>query len=184
MNRLVRHRRYWNALAQATPDQRKRLVKYATPDQIDAAGEMAYNVLEGNVPLSKDTCQHLKKYKTQLRGMGNPRRRLGARKRWFQQGGGNAVQALVKGVVRGLKEGAKKGLEGKKEQLISGLKNTAEKKFKSGIDSVFSNVPKSNEDDDDAVEVTTTTTTQPSSRASKIERLQREIEQMELALKQ
>jgi len=116
--------------------------------------------------------------------MGNPRRRLGARKRWFQQGGGNAVQALVKGVVRGLKEGAKKGLEGKKEQLISGLKNTAEKKFKSGIDSVFSNVPKSNEDDDDAVEVTTTTTTQPSSRASKIERLQREIEQMELALKQ
>lgn len=178
MNRMERHHRYCNALAKANPEQRKRLIQYATPQQVDAVSEMAYNVLERNVPLEKRTLGRLKKFKSHIRGMGNPRLPLAVRRRWFQRGGGGAVQALVRGVAQGLKQGAKKGLEQQKGKLMQGLKEGAQKGIQRWLPT---NVSSTNDDDDNDPD---TVARRRSSVQTKIDQLQQDIEQMELALKQ
>ncbi|KXJ10018.1 hypothetical protein AC249_AIPGENE18665 [Exaiptasia diaphana] len=126
-------KRYWSALMKANPQQRQQLVRYATPDQVDAVSEMAYNVLRGTPPLAPEVMRRLRPYKKILRGMGNPRRSLTSRRRWIRQNGGSAVSALVKGVAQGLKQGVRKGVKEQKGRIVQGLKKGAQRSLKKGV---------------------------------------------------
>ena len=120
-------------LAKANPQQRQQLVRYATPDQVDAVSEMAYNVLRGTPPLAPEVMRRLRPYKKVLRGMGNPRRSLTSRRRWVRQNGGSAVSALVKGVAQGLKQGVRKGVKEQKGRIVQGLRKGAQRSLKRGV---------------------------------------------------
>ena len=180
MNRMQRHQRYWQALMKANPQQRKQLVRYVTPDQVDAASEMAYNVLRGTPSLPRSALNKLRPFKNVLRHMGNPRKSLASRRKWVRQNGGSAVSALVKGVVKGLKQGAKKGLKEQKGKIVEGIKKSATRTLRKKVDKILPS--EDPEKDDDQEQDTRKLERKPAQ--SRIEKLQREIEDMELALKQ
>lgn len=159
LNRIQRHPRYWNALLQADPQQREQLVRYATPDQVDALSEMAYNLLKGTPPLPSPILRRLRPFKESLRGMSDPRKSRKARRQWIVQEGGSAVGALVQGFAQGLKEGARQGLRDQKGNVVRGLKEGAQRTVKN----MFSSTPLSKE--------------------SKIQQLEKEIQTMEESLK-
>ena len=166
LNRLQRHSRYWNALLKADPGQRTQLVRYATPDQVDAVSEMAYNVLKGTPSLPKSAVRRLHPFKRALRGMGDPRKSWKSRRHCMVQGGGSAVGALVKGLAQGLKEGARQGFQDQKPNVVRGLKEGAHRTLPHKVKTMFSR-PSPDEKD----------------REAKIQQLEQEIQSMEEALK-
>jgi hypothetical protein len=110
MNRVQREGRYLDAFGRATPKQRAQLIRYATPYQVDTASELSYNFLRGALPLGRAAVRRLASYKTTLRRLGDLRRSLEERRRWFQKGG-SVVGALVQGLKKTAVPVVKKGTQ-------------------------------------------------------------------------
>lgn len=60
------------ALESSNPKVRTAILKNADDELIRASSEITYNVIRGNVPLSKEKVEKLKKYKIQLRKLAIP----------------------------------------------------------------------------------------------------------------
>lgn len=89
------------ALIHATPKERKLLLKVCDKSRIHSVCECAYNVLRGNVPLSKKSKFQLSKHKTALRRL--VKRGEGwAKKRKYliQKGGGILIPLLLSTVLQ------------------------------------------------------------------------------------
>lgn len=56
----------------SNPKVRTAILKNADDELIRAISEITYNVIRGNVPLSKEKVEKLKKYKIQLRKLAIP----------------------------------------------------------------------------------------------------------------
>lgn len=56
----------------SNPKVRTAILKNADDELIRASSEITYNVIRGNVPLSKEKVEKLKKYKIQLRKLAIP----------------------------------------------------------------------------------------------------------------
>ena len=194
MNRVQREWRYWDAFGKATPKQRAQLIRYATPHQLDGASELSYNFLRGALPLGRAAIRRLAPQKQILRRLGDPRRPLDDRRRWFQKGG-TAVGALVQGLrktagplakkgVRRLVRGATKAVKKNRKKIVRGVARSARRGVTEGLEalstSATSDVPRE-DDDDDPDDVAPPSTTP--SRQTRIDQLQKDIEQMEAALK-
>lgn len=89
------------AFIHATPKERKALLKVCDKSRIRSVCECAYNVLRGNVPLSKKSKGQLNKHKAALRRL--VKRGEGwAKKRKYllQKGGGLLIPLLLSTVLQ------------------------------------------------------------------------------------
>lgn len=101
MSCLKKDRALLEALIQATPKERKALLKAYDTNRIRTICECAYNVLRGNVPLSPKRKAQLGKYKTVLRKV--VKRGEGWKKKrnyLVQQGGGFFIPLLLSTVLQ------------------------------------------------------------------------------------
>lgn len=101
MSCLKKDRPLLEAIIHATPKERKALLKVCDTSRIRTVCECAYNLLRGNVPISKRRKQQLMKYKSTLRrivkrGEGWPKKR----KFLVQQGGGFVIPLLLSTVLQ------------------------------------------------------------------------------------
>lgn len=108
-SRVQRQGRYWYGMTRGTPEQQRQLLRYATPDQVNAMSEVVYNVLCGNVPLSRKALRVLQPQKHLWRSIGDPRRPWTARHKDLQKGGGKTMAMLLRSVKRGVRRGIKQG---------------------------------------------------------------------------
>ena len=71
MKEVVKHKSYWDVLSHAHPRIKKELLKHATKSQRKALIQMIVNIVRGNVPLSMNQKNNLKKHKNKLRKICN-----------------------------------------------------------------------------------------------------------------
>lgn len=114
--RLMRQQRYWNALCCADQKQQRKLLKYATPDQVDAMSEVTHNFLDGQVPLSRAQMKQLKLKKNIWRKAGDPKQSQADRHKWIKRGGGQGMSLLVRGLKKGMARGVKRGVKNLKKK--------------------------------------------------------------------
>jgi len=107
--RVNRQGRYWDALRRGTSTQQRQLLKYATPDQVDAMSEITYNFLQGRLPLPRAQLKTLASQKNLWRKIGDPRRSQSERRKWIQKGGGQNMNFLLRGLKQGVSRGVKQG---------------------------------------------------------------------------
>ncbi len=89
------------ALIHATPKERKALLKVCDKSRIRSVCECAYNVLRGNVPLSKKSKSQLGKYKATLRRLVKRGEGWGKKRKYLiQKGGGFIIPLLLSTVLQ------------------------------------------------------------------------------------
>lgn len=187
--RVRRQGRYWQGLTRGSVPQQRQLMRFATPDQVDAMSEIVYNVLRGHVPLTPQVYRQLASRKQLWRNIGDPRRRVDDRRKWLQQGGGKSMGLLLSSVRKGLRRGVKQGQKGLrrgvKKNLRKGLRRGVTKTLRQGLRrGVTQGVqqglrrlqPTTVDDDDDPSEALSEG---PSSRAGHIQQLEQDIARME-----
>jgi len=108
--RVQRQGRYWDALRGGTSTQRRQLLKYATPDQVDAMSEITYNFLQGKLPIPRTQLKAFTNQKNIWRKIGDPRRSQKERRKWIQKGGGENMSLLLRGLKQGVRRGVKQGV--------------------------------------------------------------------------
>lgn len=75
------------ALSKAPNSIKKSIISSAPKDLIDTICECAYNLLKGNVSLTSDQYNKLKRYRTQLRELNRGKTSLKRKRSLLQQGG-------------------------------------------------------------------------------------------------
>jgi len=108
--RVKRQSRYWDALNRGTSRQRRQLLKYATPDQVDAMSEITYNFLQGRLTIPRTQLKSLAGQKKLWRKIGDPGRSQKERRKWIQKGGGENMALLLRGLKQGVRRGVKQGV--------------------------------------------------------------------------
>ena len=86
--RVTRNRDFIEALAHATPNDACKLARLANPDQTNAIGEVAYNVLHGSFPIRRHQKATMRKHRCALRRLANPELPVKRRQKVLQQKGG------------------------------------------------------------------------------------------------
>jgi len=107
--RVRRQGRYFDAMRRGTSTQQRQLLKYATPDQVDAMSEITYNFLQGRLPLPRAQLKTLASQKNLWRKIGDPRRSQTERRKWIKKGGGQNMNFLLRGLKQGISRGVKQG---------------------------------------------------------------------------
>lgn len=90
------------ALESSNPKLRTAILKNADDELIRTISEIAYNIIRGNVPLSKKRIEKLKKYKIQLRKLATPSRSLTLKRKVCVQKGGGIVLAVLGSILSGI----------------------------------------------------------------------------------
>lgn len=89
MSRLMRENaRIISSLARYSPHRRKEVLRHAPKELVYALSEGCINVLKGNVPLSKQKYQKLRRYKKKIRTLANSRIGLRTKQNFVRQNGG------------------------------------------------------------------------------------------------
>lgn len=78
--RIARQTAFLKLLYKCPPRQRKALIQYVTDEQLAAISQIAFNILQGNVPMNEEHKKKLKRYRTVIRSLAS-RRVSKARKR-------------------------------------------------------------------------------------------------------
>lgn len=107
MKRLKAHKHILYTLRKCKPCIRKNIIKNAGNELIKCLCEICHNVLNGNVPISKNAKIQLKKYKKSLRNIVSSKVKLHSKRKIFQQRGGflpTLLSAILSGVVGQLLE--------------------------------------------------------------------------------
>ena len=86
--RVVKNRKFLDALQQVEEKHRKKLIKGATNEQINTISEVALNILQGNIPLKEHHKKKLNKHKKSLRGLASKGVSVKKRKKILNQHGG------------------------------------------------------------------------------------------------
>ena len=105
----IKHKEYLTLLSTSKAGvRRKKLVDAGNNGEIQAVSECIQNIIEGNVPVSKEQLTLLKRYKTVLRALASRCRPIKQKKQLLQQKGGflsailpialNALGGLVGGI--------------------------------------------------------------------------------------
>lgn len=93
-----------NELAQARPKVRKQILEKANLVLIKSIVECIENVLKGNISLTKQCKEKLKKYKGILRKIFGAEKKLATKKKIIVQSGGSFLPALLAPVITVLAE--------------------------------------------------------------------------------
>ena len=86
--RVVKNRKFLDALQQVEEKHRKKLIKGATNEQINTISEVALNILQGNIPLKEHHKKKLNKHKKSLRALASKGISVKKRKKIINQHGG------------------------------------------------------------------------------------------------
>jgi len=86
-DRVVRNKTFLQEVSKCKPTVRRKLIKNASKDNIDALSEVAMNTLLGNVPLSDLHKKKLKRHKFSIRKLAK-KISLKAKKKFLVQKGG------------------------------------------------------------------------------------------------
>ena len=94
--KALEHLDYLSLLGR-TKNKKKRnlLLNYGNADQMRAVSECAHNLLQGNVPMKSPEVKKMKRFKTSLRGLANPRMSVDKKKRLLSQQGGGFLGSLI-----------------------------------------------------------------------------------------
>ena len=87
-SRVVKNRKFLDALQLVEQKHRKELIKGATSEQINTISEVALNILQGNIPLKEHHKKKLNKHKKSLRGLASKGVSVKKRKKILNQHGG------------------------------------------------------------------------------------------------
>jgi len=85
---IERNKGFLKSLGQLATGRRKKLIKKASRDNIDALSEVALNTLLGNVPLNSLHKQKLKRHRTNIRHLAKKGVSLKKKKEFLVQKGG------------------------------------------------------------------------------------------------
>lgn len=85
--RLKRNAPLLKVLAKATPKRRKDILRGCSPDLLQTLCEIALNLLKGNIPLSLQQYQKLKRYKKNIRLIADKKASVKSKRRVLQTGG-------------------------------------------------------------------------------------------------
>ena len=86
--RVAKNKRFLDAVQQVEEKHRKKLIKNATPEQINTISEVALNILQGNIPLKEHHKKKLNKHKKSLRALASKGVSVKNRKKIINQHGG------------------------------------------------------------------------------------------------
>jgi hypothetical protein len=100
-NRVKRHCDFLKYLCHCTPNQRKILLKSATPEQIDAICECVYNLYLRNVEVDRKTVKKLIPHKKVLVKLAKnqPKLALSKRRKLLVQKGGSFLPILLSAIL-------------------------------------------------------------------------------------
>ena len=87
-SRVVKNRKFLDALQLVEQKHRKELIKGATSEQINTISEVALNILQGNIPLKEHHKKKLNQHKKSLRGLASKGVSVKKRKKIINQHGG------------------------------------------------------------------------------------------------
>jgi hypothetical protein len=87
-NRVIRNHEFLKQLHSCKRGQRKKLLKAASKDNIDALSEVALNTLIGNIPLKSDDIRKLKRHREKIRQLAHHRTSSKKKKILLVQQGG------------------------------------------------------------------------------------------------
>ena len=76
-----------HVLAHATPQMCKAIIGVADRELITCLCECAQNILNGNVPMTKNHLKHLQRYRLDVRTLGKKRTLKHSKKKILQKGG-------------------------------------------------------------------------------------------------
>lgn len=108
---LQKHAELLCVLSKAKPRLVKQIISGAEPSLVKAFTECSYNLLQGNVPLTKTQLTRLRRYKAALRSLAKKNASLRTKKAILQRGGfigallGPVVSSIV-GMLPSLAKGA------------------------------------------------------------------------------
>lgn len=107
MKRLKVHKHILHTLRKCKSCIRKKIIKGASNELIKCLCEICHNVLNGNVPISKNCKLRLKKYKKSLRNIVSTKVKLNKKRKIFIQKGGflpTLLTTILTGIVGKLLE--------------------------------------------------------------------------------
>lgn len=87
------------ALYYATPQKRREILSYASPDFVQALCEIALNVSKGNVPLSSSQYKKLKSQKKIIKSLTNKRTGLKRKQQTLAKQTGGFLPLLLSTVI-------------------------------------------------------------------------------------
>ena len=102
MSPTVKHADLQRLLYKAKPKVRKAILANADPSVIRSICECCYNVLKGNVPMSKSQKARLRRYKNTLRFMVDRSRGLQQKKKRIVVQQGGFLPALLAPIIGGV----------------------------------------------------------------------------------
>lgn len=92
--RLLRNHSLLKLLLKATPKQRRVILQAATDEFILCLCELALNVLHGNIPLTQQQHQKLKRNRTEIKFVADKKVRVKRKRRLINQQGGFLLPLL------------------------------------------------------------------------------------------
>ena len=98
MRKIQKHATMLKALTKSTPSMTKAMIKNGDRDFIDTICECGYNVLKGNVRLTKPQLARLRRHKHTLRKL-TKRQSLNKKKTLLLQSGSGLLSALLGPVI-------------------------------------------------------------------------------------
>lgn len=95
MKRLKANRHTLYVLCNAHPTLRKNMIKHVSSEVIKSIAEIAKNILLNNINLCRKKIQALKPYKTTIRKISEPHRRITSTRKLLVQRGGSVIPLLI-----------------------------------------------------------------------------------------